>query len=91
MGKDSGKHKQRYVYFPRDISQITCLIHGPSNSSDEFKVLNDVGTKYAKGRSFKDHRKEPTSNKLFGNNQDIDDIVQHAINEIIQQLSKNKI
>ena len=52
MGKHSGKRKQRYVDHPRDQSKLTCLIHGPGNSSDERKVLNDFSTEYAKGRKF---------------------------------------
>ena len=63
MGKRSVKCKQRYVYLLRDQLKLTCLIHGPGNSPDEYKVLNDFGTKYAKVRNFKERSQEPISNK----------------------------
>ena len=56
MGKCAGNCKKRYVDSPRYRSKLTCLIHGIGNSSDEFKVLNNFVTKYAKCRHFKEHR-----------------------------------
>ena len=44
MYKRADKCKQRYVDRLRDRSQLTCLIHGTGNSSDECKVINNFGT-----------------------------------------------
>ena len=30
----TSKHRKRYVYHPKDISKLTCLIHGPGHSPD---------------------------------------------------------
>ena len=48
MSKHAGKRKQRYLYHPRDWLKLTHIIHGPRNSSDEWKLLNDFGYKYTK-------------------------------------------
>ena len=48
MAKETGKHKQGYLYPPRDLYSLTCLIHGPCCSSHKCKLLNCFGTKYAK-------------------------------------------
>ena len=56
MGKRAAKHKERYVDCLRYQLQIICLIGVTINSSDQCKVLNGFGTKYAKGRPFKDRR-----------------------------------
>ena len=69
MGKHAGKHKKRWVYFPRDRSKFTCISNGPGNSSNECKVLNDIGNKYVKDRHFKDNIQDPTSNKTSVNRQ----------------------
>ena len=50
MGKCYGNNKQRYADISRDRSQLTCLIHVPGHSLDEFKVLNDFGNNYSIGR-----------------------------------------
>ena len=38
MSESAGKRKKKYVDCPKDISKLTCIIHGPGNSSDECKV-----------------------------------------------------
>ena len=68
MGTCAGKCKQSYVHCPRDRSKLTCLINGIGNLSFECKVLNHFGAKYANGRDFKEHRQDPTSDKIFGKN-----------------------
>ena len=85
MGKRACKRKKGYVDLPRDISKPTSLINGPGNLSDECKVLNYFVTKYARFRTFKEDRKEHTSYKICGKKQDINDIVQQAVNDIILQ------
>ena len=85
MGRCTGKHKQRYVNFPRYQSQLAYQIHVPGHSSDECKIRNIFGTKYAKYRHFKECSKYPTYNKRRRKKQDVSYIVQQAVNEIIPQ------
>ena len=66
IGKRTVKRKKGYIDHPRDRSKLTCLINGLINSSDECKVLKYFGTKYAKGRPFKEIIQDTTSNKRSG-------------------------
>ena len=61
-GERSYKHIKRFVDSPTGKTKIY-LIHGPGNSSEEWKVLGDFGTNYAKSRPTKDHRKIPIPRK----------------------------
>ena len=63
MSAITGKHTQRYVDNLQDRSKLTCIIHGPGNSQDEYKLLGDFGTKYAKVRPTKDLRQEHETKK----------------------------
>ena len=45
MSESVVKRRKRYADQPKDISKLTCLIHGPGHSSDKLKVLDDFGTK----------------------------------------------
>ena len=47
MSERVGKRRKRYVDYLTGKSK-TCLIHGPSHSSYECKVLRDFGSKYVK-------------------------------------------
>ena len=49
MSKSAGKCNKIYVYHTKDISEITCIIYGHRNSSDECKVLGEFGSEYPKG------------------------------------------
>ena len=46
MSESAGKRRKRYVDHPKDILELTFIIHGPGDSSDECKVLVDFGYKY---------------------------------------------
>ena len=81
----AGKRRKRYIDHLKDILRLTCIIHGPGNSSDECKVLVDFGTMYDKGSPTKDCRQEPASKKYFGRRQENNTILQHAVSEIILQ------
>ena len=85
MGKGSEKLNQRYVDYPWDVSQLTCLIHGPVHISYEFKVKNYFGNEYSKGGPFKERSQEPTTKKDFGMNQQVNSIFQKTVDEIILQ------
>ena len=53
MSESAVKRRKRYADQLKDISKLTCLIHGPGNSSYKCKFLGDFGTKYAKDRPTK--------------------------------------
>ena len=59
INKSSGKWRKGYVDHPKDRSKLTCIIHGPVNSSDKCKVLGEFGSRCAKLRPIKDHSQEP--------------------------------
>ena len=85
MSESDGKCGKRYVNHSKDRSKLTCVIHGPGNSSDECKVLGDFGYKYSKRITTKNHRQEPATKNKFGMHQDNNAIVKHAVHEIILQ------
>ena len=59
-----------YEDHTKDNSKRTCLIHGPGNSSDECKVLGDLGTKYSEIRLIKARENE---------------MIRHAADQIVLQ------
>ena len=67
MSKRAGKRKQGYVDHLRYRLKLTCIIHGPGNSSDECKVLNYFGSKYTKSRDYEENGQDPAFKKKFGN------------------------
>ena len=52
------------------------------HSSDEFKVLGDFGSKYAKIRPTKDRGNDPIPRKKFNSQQNNNSIVNNAVDEI---------
>ena len=82
MSDISGKHRKIYVD-RRAGKQEVCLIHGPEYSSDEFKTLGDLGSKYVEGKPTKDCRKDTVSGKKFNRQQENTDIVNSAVDEIL--------
>ena len=85
MGKHSDKRNKRRVDFLRGQYTLTCIFRDPGHSSDECKVLNGFGTKYTKVKPFKERNQDPTFRKKFGNNPEVNFIVQRAVDEIILQ------
>ena len=83
--KRSGKCIKMYVYHPKDRLKLKCIIHGPGNALYECKVLGNFGSKYAKDRPTKYHRKENKTKKKFGRHQENTVIVQHEVDKIIAQ------
>ena len=66
MSKSNCSSRKRYVYHPEHISKHTYLIHVPGYSSDECKVLGEIGSKYPKSRPTKDRENYPaTKNKYI--------------------------
>ena len=83
MNESAGKCRKRYVYHPKDIYKLTCIINRPGNKPDKFKVLGDFGFKYSKIRPTKDRGQEPAKTKIFNRNQENNAIVQHAVDDTI--------
>ena len=83
MSEIAGKRRKSYIDHLKDKSKLICLIHGPGNSSDKCKILGEFGTKYDNIRPTKVHRQAPATNNVFGRHQEKNDIVQHAVDEII--------
>ena len=83
MSDISVKHRKMYVDHPKDISKHTCLIHGPGNSSYEFKVLGDFGSKQSKFSPNKERGHEPATKKKFNIHQDNNTVVNYVVDEII--------
>ena len=90
MSESTGKRKKRYVDHPKDISKQTFLIHGPGNSSDEFKVLGDFGSKYYKTRTTKERGNDPANRNKCNRHQENNDIGNNEVDDIILQ-ENNKV
>ena len=90
MCESTGKHRKRYVDYPKDISKRTCIIHGYVNSLDEYKVLGDFGSKYYKSRRTKDHGQETTNMNKLNRNQQNNAMVHNTFDDIILQ-DNNKL
>ena len=82
MSKSNCSSRKRYVYHPEHISKHTYLIHVPGYSSDECKVLREIGSKYPKSRPTKDRDNYPATKNKYKTARE-NAIVNHAVNEII--------
>ena len=91
MSQSNEKCRERYVYHPKDRSKRTCLIHGPSNSSDECKVLGDFGSKYAKSRTTKDRGHGRVDKIKSKSQQEINSVVNSAFDETLLQENQTVI
>ena len=93
MSERTGKHRKRYVDHPQGESK-NCLIHFPGNSSDECKVMGDFGSKYVKSTPTKDRGNDTVPRNKFNIQQENNDIVNSAVDEILlnenQKLSAAK-
>ena len=84
------KRMKRYVDCLMEISKPTFLIHFPRHYSQQCKLTNNFVEKYAKGRQFKESRRERTAKKNVIN-QEVYAIVQHALYMILQEYKDRKI
>ena len=66
-------------------SRSTCLIHGPGNSSYEYKFLGDIDCKYLKIRPTKDRGQDPAKTNKFIRKQDENAMGENTVDEIIPQ------
>ena len=85
MSDSAGKIRKSYVDHPKDRSKLTCIIHGPGNSSNECKVLRNFGSEYSKIMSTKDRGKDHSNTKKCSKKKERNDIVQHEVDDIILQ------
>ena len=65
MSESTGNNRKRYVDHLKDRSKLTCLVHGPRNTSYECKVLGEFGSKHSKVRPTRDHMKDSTTKNKF--------------------------
>ena len=85
MSDRAGKCRKRYVDYPQGKSKHKYLIHGPGNSSHECKVLGDFGSKYDKSGPTKNRGNYPVPRNKFNRQQDINFIVNSAVDGILLQ------
>ena len=68
MGESAGKYRKLYVDFQSGEPE-TCLIHGPGDSSGEYKVLVYFSSKYSKCKPNKGRVNHPIPKKKFNRHQ----------------------
>ena len=90
MTERAGKFRKGYLDHPKNISTVTCLVHGPVYSSYEFEVLRDSDFKYSNIRPTKDRGHEPSYKKNSNRHQYNNPIINHKFDEIILQ-DNNKV
>ena len=59
MSESAEKRRKRYVDYTKGNYKPTCLIHGPRNAPDKYRVLEEFGSKYAKIRHTNNRGKNP--------------------------------
>ena len=87
--KDDSAVKSRKLYV--DLSKSSsknCMIHGPVNSSDKYKVLWNFGTKYAAAQTTKDLGSNPMPQKGFQKKQENRTIIDSMVDELHMVESK---
>ena len=90
MIESSDNRRKRYVDYSKGKSKPTCLILGPGNSSDKYKVLGDFGSKYAKTRHTNNRGHNHKNINEYTRQQYNNTIVNSAVDEIILQ-ENNKV
>ena len=81
---------EKYLDHTKDRSKPIRIIHGPSHSSDECKVLGDLGSNYAKSSPTEDCGHDFANKKKLNRQQDNNAIVNHKLDEILLKGS-NKV
>ena len=76
------KCRKIYRDHPKGESKIS-LIHFPGNSSDEYKVLGEFGSKYVKILPTIDLGHSPVPRNNFNKQKDNNDIANSAVDEIL--------
>ena len=89
ISESVGKRRKRYVYICK-VKLKTSLIHSPAHSSDEFKVLGDFSSKYAKTRHANNLGHNPANRNKYTRQKYNNTIVNSAVDEIILQ-ENNKV
>ena len=82
MSESASKCRKIYEDSLKYRLPLTCIIHGPENSSYECKFLCGFGSKYTKYRPTKDCKKYPSIKKKFVIQQENNAMVQHEVDEI---------
>ena len=84
MISHDGKCRKRYVDRLSEGSELTCTIYGPGHYSEHCKVLNNFITRYDKISPSKESRHEPTFANKYQKNKEVNDMVQHEVDDILQ-------
>ena len=84
MISHDGKCRKRYVDRLSEGSELTCTIYGPGHYSEHCKVLNNFITRYDTISPSKESRHEPTFDNKYQKNQEVNDMVQHEVDDILQ-------
>ena len=79
MSESIRKHRKRYEDNQNNRFKNTYLIHVPGNSSDEFKVLRNFGSRYTKISPTKDCNHDLTTKNKFKRHQNNNAIVNHKV------------
>ena len=83
----AGKCHKQYVGRLKSKSK-TCLIHGLGNFSDEYKVLGEFRTKYAKIQTTEDCESNPVPRKILHKNLENKAIINNPVENILQNETK---
>ena len=78
MGERDDNNIKWYLDHPSGESKI-CLIYGPGNSSNEWKIFGDFGANYAKENPTKDHENYPIPRDKFNRQKENNVIVNNTM------------
>ena len=83
MSEIYGKHRKRYLDYPNGKSKPTYIIHGPSSSRDEYKILGYFGSVKIKMSPTKDRGHDTVLRNKLNRQKDNIAIVNSAVDEIL--------
>ena len=66
------------------------MINGPGHPSEQCKILNNFGKRYATVRHFRECMQDPTDAKKYRGKQEVNYTFHHAVDDIIMQEVEDK-
>ena len=79
--ESAGKRRKRYVDCSKSAPKH-CMIRGLGNSSDEYKVLGEFGTKYPADQLMRNHGSNPKPKFCFQKKQENHTIIENMVDEL---------
>ena len=72
-----------YIFKHTDIKKVydSCIGH----SSEQCKLINDLGTSHAESRTFKQFWEYPTFAKKYNKKKEVNYIVRQGVDDILQE------